>query len=289
MLVTPVNLACAAHSVTKTRALSVNPFGVRSGPCSAVQKQRNTHVARAEKDGQNDWFKKLVDFESWAPRSSRFWRLQQYDYESSTKDDEAPGKEMSADDLEKLSRRVSEASSTASANLSSLDEPTPIELPLQRSFSEAGDGELAAALSQRISQIATASEDEAEEDEQQAAPMEVAMVPLTAAELRELIFTKYGKSYDMSIVRRDIPGKAFVCVNIMWSHLEQRSFKLTEEQYIEKLDSICYVVNALEQAEVVRSFLKTPAKSQKGLPPRPVVGTAISIQLNLSQATVDEW
>lgn len=31
-----------------------------------------------------------------------------------------------------------------------------------------------------------------------------------AQELRELVFTKYDKTYDMSFVRRDIPGKTFV-------------------------------------------------------------------------------
>jgi hypothetical protein len=39
----------------------------------------------------------------------------------------------------------------------------------------------------------------------------------------------------------------------------------------------------------VRTFLQAPAKSMKGLPRRPVVGTAISIRLDLEQAVVDEW
>ena len=39
----------------------------------------------------------------------------------------------------------------------------------------------------------------------------------------------------------------------------------------------------------VRAFLSAPAKSEKGLPKRPVVGTAISIQLNLDNAQVAEW
>jgi hypothetical protein len=39
----------------------------------------------------------------------------------------------------------------------------------------------------------------------------------------------------------------------------------------------------------VRAFLKAPAKSQKGLPRRPVVGTAISIRFDLDQAVIDEW
>jgi hypothetical protein len=39
----------------------------------------------------------------------------------------------------------------------------------------------------------------------------------------------------------------------------------------------------------VRAFLSSPARSQKGLPPRPVVGTAISIRLDLDDSQVEEW
>lgn len=39
----------------------------------------------------------------------------------------------------------------------------------------------------------------------------------------------------------------------------------------------------------VRAFLKAPAKSMKGLPRRPVVGTAISIRLDLDKAQISEW
>jgi hypothetical protein len=39
----------------------------------------------------------------------------------------------------------------------------------------------------------------------------------------------------------------------------------------------------------VRAFLRAPAKSMKGLPRRPVVGTAISIRLDLDKAQISEW
>lgn len=39
----------------------------------------------------------------------------------------------------------------------------------------------------------------------------------------------------------------------------------------------------------VRAFLSAPAKAVKGLPKRPVVGTAVSIQLDLTEAQVAEW
>ncbi|GFR40741.1 hypothetical protein Agub_g1351, partial [Astrephomene gubernaculifera] len=152
------------------------------------------------------------------------------------------------------------------------------------SFSEVEDGELASALNRRIGQIAAGTgqyDSEMTEEEMRQ--------PLTGAELRELIYTKYGKTYDVSFVRRDIPGKTFVCLNIMWSHLEQRSFKLTEQQYMEKLDGVAYLLGALGQTNVVRAFLREKARSQKGLPARPVVGTAVSIRFDLEQGVIEEW
>lgn len=61
----------------------------------------------------------------------------------------------------------------------------------------AAQGELAAVAGGAI------EEDEEEVD------------PLTGEEMRELIWAKYGKAYDVSFARRDVPGKAFVCLNIM--------------------------------------------------------------------------
>jgi hypothetical protein len=49
------------------------------------------------------------------------------------------------------------------------------------------------------------------------------------------------------------------------------------------------MVNVLGQTVKIRSFLQQPARSQNGMPPRPVVGTAISIRLDLDQRTVDEF
>jgi len=46
---------------------------------------------------------------------------------------------------------------------------------------------------------------------------------------------------------------------------------------------------AAAAAVQVRAFLKAPARSMKGLPRRPVVGTAISIRLDLDKAQISEW
>jgi Domain of unknown function (DUF3067) len=74
--------------------------------------------------------------------------------------------------------------------------------------------------------------------------------------MRSLMLSKYGKQYDVSFVRRDVPGmKTFVCLNIMWLHLEMTSFKMSEAQYQEKLDSAAALVNALGQTDKVRFAL----------------------------------
>ncbi len=49
-------------------------------------------------------------------------------------------------------------------------------------------------------------------------------------------------------------------------------------QYMDKLDGVAYLIGALGQTDRVRAFLKERARSQKGLPPRPVVGTAVSVR-----------
>jgi hypothetical protein len=46
---------------------------------------------------------------------------------------------------------------------------------------------------------------------------------------------------------------------------------------MEKLDSIAYLLNAVQQADAIRAQLSGRPKSQNGMPARPVVGTAVSL------------
>ncbi|PNW85680.1 hypothetical protein CHLRE_03g197850v5 [Chlamydomonas reinhardtii] len=283
--------ALAAHSAQCGGASS------RALYCGG-QAQRAKVVARS---GFKDFFGAFFDG-TWAPKSTRIWRQNQYDApfgsDEAGKDGDNGAPEGSEKAIEDLQERINSVpasarpalggaadgetgitASTSSADNSGYDGVGPL-----RSFSEADDGDLAAALNRRIGQIAATTgsfDSEVTEEEMRQ--------PLTAAEMRELIVTKYGKTYDVSFVRRDIPGKTFVGLNIMWTHLEQRSFKLTEAQYMEKLDGVAYLVGALGQTDKVRAFLKEPARSQKGLPARPVVGTAITIRFDLEPGVVEEW
>lgn len=84
-------------------------------------------------------------------------------------------------------------------------------------------------------------------------------------------------------------GKTIVALNVMWTHLDQRSFPMTEEQFMDKLDTIAEYLRAWKQDEVVRTFLLEPPKSKRGLPSRPVTGNAVSIRLNLEPSVIAEW
>ncbi|GIL92528.1 hypothetical protein Vretifemale_20045 [Volvox reticuliferus] len=266
----------------------------RSGGSLPVNRFASPAATRAN---LGDFFSGFFDG-SWAPKSTRIWRNQSFEFtsndekvdESSSGNEDVDHVDRSLDDLQTRLNSVPSSSRPALGDLGGADASTEDNSgfdgvsPLSRSFSEADDRDLAVALNRRIGQIAasTASYDsEVTEEEMRK--------PLSAQELRQLIYTKYGKTYDVSFVRRDIPGKTFVCLNIMWNHLEQRSFKLSEQQYMEKLDGVAYLVGALGQTDKVRAFLKEPARSQKGLPPRPVVGTAISIRFDLEPGVISEW
>ncbi|KAK9831869.1 hypothetical protein WJX81_004053 [Elliptochloris bilobata] len=113
---------------------------------------------------------------------------------------------------------------------------------------------------------------------------------MSGTELRESIQRKYGRTYDLSIVRRQLAGRPIVAMNVMWTHLEQQSFPMSETEYMDKLNNIAFYLGAWGQTEVVRAFFDAPAKSRNGLPGRrPVVGNAISLRLELPAAVIEEW
>lgn len=84
-------------------------------------------------------------------------------------------------------------------------------------------------------------------------------------------------------------GKDFVSLNIMWVHLDQRSFPMSEADFYDKIDTICMLLNAWGKASAVRAWLQQKARSEGGLPKRPIVGHAVAFQLDLPPAIVEEW
>ncbi len=100
---------------------------------------------------------------------------------------------------------------------------------------------------------------------------------MTGQELHQLLFAKWGRSYDIQL--RQIKGKIFV--QIMWKYLEQVSFPLSEQEYFEHLNAIAFYLEAWGSSEQVRVFL---AKTKE----QPRLGKAVSIPLDLGQRA-SEW
>lgn len=98
----------------------------------------------------------------------------------------------------------------------------------------------------------------------------------------EAIQSRYGRSYDVSLVQRKYLGKVIIAFNIMWKYREQVSFGLTEEQYMERLDGVAAALRAWGKVKQVKEHI---AASKTG----PRVGKAISVILDLDDETIKEW
>lgn len=96
--------------------------------------------------------------------------------------------------------------------------------------------------------------------------------------LSELIMQKYGKYHDVDVIR----NSGQVAFNIYVANLGQASFRYTEGQYLQKLESILSLLNDLEQTWYIKEFLTSPIKPRKGLPSTPRSDTAVTVNLNQS-------
>lgn len=100
---------------------------------------------------------------------------------------------------------------------------------------------------------------------------------MTGQELYQLIYEKWGRSYDLQV--RRTKGKIFVLV--MWKYLEQASFPLSEDEYFEHLETIASYINAWGAVEQVRDFIDRTKEN-------PRLGKAVSIALDLGDRS-SEW
>lgn len=100
---------------------------------------------------------------------------------------------------------------------------------------------------------------------------------MTGQELHQLIYEKWGRSYDLQV--RRTKGKIFVLV--MWKYLEQASFPLSEEEYFEHLETISSYINAWGAVEKIQGFIEQTKE-------HPRLGKAVSIALDLGDRA-SEW
>lgn len=226
--------------------------------------------------------KNFFDFANWAPRSSQAWRLGGLDSSSMSSSMDEEG--MTEESVEVLNERLAEQRRSMSGSMY-MDEDDVEEPGVNEpSFLRSTDEEFAESLNARITEVATGSSGATDEEEE-----EDAYVGLDGETLLALIEAKYGKKHDVSFVRRDIPGKTLVSLNIYHAYLGQKSFPMSEEDFKEKMDGVALSLIMWDQVDTVVAFLKSPIRSQRGLPSRPIVGNAVSISLELTKEQIMEW
>ena len=93
--------------------------------------------------------------------------------------------------------------------------------------------------------------------------------PLDGDELRDLVEGKWGKAYDTRLHRRrDGLGQMRIYLEVMWKHMYQRSFHMSEAQYMEQLDAVAELCSlwgcADEVWEGIRDCKKRPVLDTVG-------------------------
>mgnify|MGYP001798419006 CR=1 FL=1 len=100
---------------------------------------------------------------------------------------------------------------------------------------------------------------------------------MTGEELHQLIVNKWGVSFDVQLKR----GAKKFWLQIMWKYLEQKSFPMTEEQYMDHLNAVGGYISAWESDSYVRQFIEQTND-------RPRIGVAVSIPIELGTRS-SEW
>lgn len=103
-------------------------------------------------------------------------------------------------------------------------------------------------------------------------------------DLATLIRNKYGRSYDVRLIKKEFMGRNLLALNVMWKYMEQRSFPLTEEEYILRLDDVANTLKCWGAVSHIRNSL---AKLKE----RPRIGKAVSIFIDMDESggRANEW
>lgn len=99
-------------------------------------------------------------------------------------------------------------------------------------------------------------------------------------ELRQLVEKQFGAAYEVRLLQRS--GRTYM--HIMWRHLGQQSFLLTEKEYQMQLDAVAELCAEWGTSDLVRNGIQSakagPGYSKGGSTGRPVqifLGTGLSM------------
>lgn len=87
---------------------------------------------------------------------------------------------------------------------------------------------------------------------------------MSGDELRNIVLRRYGRLYDARICqRRDRFNKLQIYLQIMWKFLGQKSFPLSEAEYVEQTDAVAELLSEWGVGDVVREALPKHPKVPK--------------------------
>ncbi|MCO5602673.1 hypothetical protein L7F22_056809 [Adiantum nelumboides] len=91
-------------------------------------------------------------------------------------------------------------------------------------------------------------------------------------------------SHHSALPTEEFLGRQLLAMNVMWKYREQRSFPLTEEEYLLRLDDVANNLRCWGAVSYVRNSL---AKTKE----RPRIGKAVSIFIDLDESggRANEW
>jgi hypothetical protein len=111
---------------------------------------------------------------------------------------------------------------------------------------------------------------------------------MDAQELRELVVAKWGKPYDTRIHRRrDARQELKYYLQVMWKHVDQQSFHMSDAEYMEQLGAVGELISEWQLADYVREQVReTKQRPGIGVGRGPVSG-AVCVSIPLMRENAD--
>ncbi len=111
---------------------------------------------------------------------------------------------------------------------------------------------------------------------------------MDAQELRELVVAKWGKPYDTRIHRRrDGRQELKYYLQVMWKHVEQQSFHMSDDEYMAQLGAVGELISEWQLADYVREQVReTKQRPGIGVGRGPVSG-AVCVSIPLMRENAD--
>ncbi|KAK9809847.1 hypothetical protein WJX72_000321 [[Myrmecia] bisecta] len=109
---------------------------------------------------------------------------------------------------------------------------------------------------------------------------------LTGSALQQLSLDKWGRSYDMRLCKR---GKK-VYFQVMWKFLEQQSFPLTEDEYLQQLDAVAEYLTMWGVAGMVQAGISAASSRGPGFTGGGgACAISIPLDVDMTGARSGEW